>query len=108
MDGEKKRLTVEIASLRSTQKDIDDLKAKVDSLDKALAGSKAAEQLVLERAQRVNETAEGLRKEVDVERESSGALVAQVNLLTKRLDEVKAISFLLQSYTHRPWLALVV
>lgn len=47
---EKERLEKEAEGLRSAKKDFDELKAKVESLDKALAGSKAAEGLALEGA----------------------------------------------------------
>jgi hypothetical protein len=82
---------VEVAGLRSAQKDADELKVKVESLDKALSDSKAAEQLALARAQKANETTEGLRKEIDAEKESNATLVAQVALLNKHLDEAKAV-----------------
>ena len=52
---------------------------------------KAAEQLAAERALKAIETADNLRKEVDAERESSAALKAQVDMLTKRLEDAKAI-----------------
>lgn len=73
---------------------MDELKSKVESLNKALEGSKAAEQLALEQAQKATDVIKGLRKEAEAERESSHALAAQVNLLTKRLDEAKALGLL--------------
>ena len=54
-------------------------------------GAKAAEQLAAEHAIKANETADNLRKEVDAERKSSAALKAQVDMLTKRLEDAKAI-----------------
>ena len=54
-------------------------------------GAKAAEQLAAEHAIKANETADNLRKEVDTERESSAALKVQVDMLTKRLEDAKAI-----------------
>lgn len=64
---------------------------KVGSLSKALADAKAAEQLAAERAQKANNTANNLRKEADTERQSSAALGTQVNLVTKRLEDVRAV-----------------
>ena len=54
-------------------------------------GAKAAEQLAAERALKAIETTDNLRKEVDVERESSVALKAQVDMLTKCLQDAKSI-----------------
>lgn len=70
---------------------MDELKSKIESLSKALEGSKVAEEFSLEMAQKAMDVNEGLRKQVEAERESSSALAAQVNLLTKRLDEAKAL-----------------
>jgi hypothetical protein len=74
------------------------LKGKIESLSKALDGSKAAEQLALEHAQKANDATTSRSKEVDVERQSSHALGAQVELLTKHLEEAKAIGLRLPSY----------
>jgi pyridoxine 5'-phosphate synthase PdxJ len=63
----------------------------VESLGKDLEGAKAAEQLTAERALKALETAENLRKEVNAERESSAALKAQVDMLSKHLEDAKAI-----------------
>ena len=63
----------------------------MESLGKDLAGAKAAKQLAAERVLKANETAENLSKEVDTERESSVALKAQVELLTKHLEDAKAV-----------------
>ena len=54
-------------------------------------GTKAAEQLAAERALKAIVMVDNLRKEVDGERESSSALKAQVDMLTKRLKDAKAI-----------------
>lgn len=43
VEEEKKRLTAEVATLRSSRKEIEDLKVKVESLDKTLAGSTTVE-----------------------------------------------------------------
>lgn len=61
------------------------------SLSKALEGSKAIEELALEWAQKANDVVEGLHKEVEAERQSSHALGAQVDLLTKRLEEATPV-----------------
>lgn len=63
---------------------------KVESLSKALEDM-AAEQLAAERAQKANNIANNLRKEADTERQSSAALGTQVNLLTKRLEDARAV-----------------
>lgn len=103
VDAEK----AEVAGLRSAQKDIDELKAKVESLDKALTGSKATEVLALARLQKASETADSLRKEVEAEKSSSTALLAQVGLLTKRLDEAKVVGLSVAELYISAWLALV-
>lgn len=74
-----------------TKKDFDEMKAKEESLDKALAGSKAAEDLALESAQKATEIADNLCKEIDVEKTSSAFLVTEVKLLKGQLDEVKML-----------------
>lgn len=86
-----RQLSDEIAGLRLAKKDLDELKSKVESLNKALKGSKAVEQLALERAQKALDINEGLQKEAEAEGESSGALATQVNLLTKWFDEAKTL-----------------
>jgi len=91
VESEKKQLVEEVVGLRAAEKDFKNLKAKVESLSKALEDVKAAEQLALEHVQKANETTEDLRKEVDAERQSSSVLGAQVALLTKRLEEVKVV-----------------
>ena len=48
----------------------------MESLCKDREGVKAAEQLAAEHALKINETSKNLRKEVNVERESSVALKA--------------------------------
>jgi hypothetical protein len=63
----------------------------VESLGKDFDGAKAAEQLAAERAMKALETAENLCKEVNAERESSTALKAQVDMLSKRLEDAKAV-----------------
>lgn len=90
VEEEKKRLVAEVATLRSSHKEIEDLKAKVESLDKALVGSKAIEQFALGKAEKAVDTANRLRKEINA-KESSGALATQVQFLNKHLDDVKAL-----------------
>jgi hypothetical protein len=86
-----KQLMEEVDGLRLAKKDLEDLRDKMESLSKDLEGAKAVEQLALERARKAIDTAEGLRKEADAERQSSRALGTQVDLLTKRLEEAKAV-----------------
>lgn len=63
----------------------------MESLSKALEISKATKELALEQAQKANDVAEGMRKEVEAERQSSRALGAQVDLLMKRLEEAMSV-----------------
>jgi len=60
-------------------------------LNKEVDGAKAAEQLAAECTLKAIEMADNLHKEVDAERESSAALKAQVDMLTKRLEDAKSI-----------------
>ena len=53
--------------------------------------AKATELLASKRSLKAMETTDNLRKEVDVERESSVVLKAQVNLLTQRLEDTKEL-----------------
>lgn len=91
MDAKKKRLASEVATLRSSCKEVEDLKAKVESLDKCLAGSKAAEQLALERAEKAVDAAVHFHKVTEAETESDSALATLVELLSKHLEDAKAI-----------------
>lgn len=77
LTAENKRLEEEAEGLRAVKGDYNEMKTKVESLDKALASAKAAENLALERAQKANEVSENLRKGVDVERSSSAALLKE-------------------------------
>ena len=77
----KGHLEEEIKGLRLGKKEFDEAKAWSEALDQDFAGSKAAEGLALERARKVNETAENLRKEIDAEKASSAALVVEVDSL---------------------------
>ena len=52
---------------------------------------KAAKQLAVERALKAIEMADNLRNEVDAERLSGAALKAQVDMLSKRLEDAKSI-----------------
>jgi hypothetical protein len=88
---EKGQLAEEATGLGTARKDIEDLKAKVESLDKALTSSKAAKELALVWLQKANDAAEGLCIEMDAEKSSSATLIALVELLTKRFDDAKAI-----------------
>ena len=70
---------------------MEELQKNVDSLKREVDGAKAAEQMAAERTIKANETVDNLRKEVDAERESSAALKAQVDMLTKHLKDAKSI-----------------
>jgi uncharacterized protein YlxW (UPF0749 family) len=80
LEVEKTRLAGEVGGLRTVQAKLEELQKKVDLLNKEVDGTKAAEQLVVERALKATETANNLHKEVDAERESSAAFKAQVDL----------------------------
>ena len=67
-----------------------ELQKKVDLLNKEVDSAKASKHLAIERALKAAEMADNLRKQVDAERESSTALKAQVELLTKRLEDANA------------------
>lgn len=88
--SDKKRLEEEVESLR-VEKHFDILKAKVDSIEKALATAKASEELALERAKKASGVADGLRKEVDVENTSSTTLLAENEQVKRLHDDAKAL-----------------
>jgi hypothetical protein len=60
-------------------------------LNKEADGAKVVEELAAERALKAIKMADNLHKEVDAERESSAALKTQVDILTKRLEDAKAV-----------------
>jgi hypothetical protein len=91
LEAEKTRLAGEVGGLCITHAKLEELQKKVDLLNKEVEGMKVAEELAMEHALKVIEMADNLRKEVDAERESSAALKAQVDMLTKRLEDAKAI-----------------
>jgi chromosome segregation ATPase len=74
LEAEKTRLSVEVGGLRTARADADDLCSQVETLTKQLEDAKAAEVLAIEHAQRANETADNLHKEVDAEKKSGAAL----------------------------------
>jgi uncharacterized protein YlxW (UPF0749 family) len=90
LEAEKTRLAGEVGGLRTTHAELEELQKKIDLLNKEVDGAKAAEQLATERALKAIETADNLCREVDAERKSSAALKAQVDILTKRLEDAKA------------------
>ena len=60
-------------------------------LNKEVEGAKVVERLAAERALKAIEAGDNLWKEVDAERESGAALKAQVDMLSKRLEDTKSI-----------------
>lgn len=58
-----------------------------------MAGSKAVEGVALEKLPKASEIVENLRKEVDAEKAPSAALLLEVNLLWRQLEEAKALGF---------------
>ena len=91
LEAEKARLAGEVGGLRTVQAELEEIQKNVDSLKREVDGAKATEQLATEHAIKANETADNLRKEVDTERESCAALKAQVDVLSKRLEDAKFI-----------------
>jgi Asp-tRNA(Asn)/Glu-tRNA(Gln) amidotransferase C subunit len=90
VEGKKTWLAGELGGLCTAQVELEELQKKIDLLNKEADGAKAVEQLATERALKVIEMADNLRKDVDAERESSAALKEQVDILTKRLEDGKA------------------
>lgn len=80
-EDEKQQLATEANDLRVGRRAAEDLKAQVESLEKEVHSSKAAEELALSRLEKAVASNESLRKEIEVERSSSQALGAQVELL---------------------------
>ena len=91
LKAEKTWLVGEVGGLRAAHAKLEELQKKVDLLSKEVDGTMAAEQLAAERALKAIEMVDNLRKEVDAERESSAALKAQVDMLTKRLEDAKSV-----------------
>jgi len=91
VEAEKAQLAGEIAGLSVARGDFENLQGKVESLGKDLEGAKVVEQLTVECALKALETADNLRKEADAKRESGASLKAQVDILTKRLEDAKAV-----------------
>ena len=81
---------MEAGDLHVARQAVDDLNARVEALERDVAGSKAAEGTALARLQKAVDAKEGLRKEIDAERSSSQALSTQVELLQRRLEEARA------------------
>ena len=60
-------------------------------MSKEVEGARAVERLATERALKAIEAGDNLQREVDAERESGVALKAQVDVLSKRLEDAKSI-----------------
>jgi hypothetical protein len=91
VEDEKKQFAQEAADLRVAQQAVEDLKKQVTALEKDVSGSKAAEELLLGRLEKGNDENERLHKQVEAERSASRALSAQIDLLTKRLEEARSV-----------------
>jgi hypothetical protein len=74
-------LATEVSNLQASHTS---LGGKITSIKKSLEGSKAAEELALERAAKANSICEGLHKEIEAEMQSSASLESQVTLLSKQ------------------------
>ena len=68
---------------------MEELQKKVDLLNKEANGAKATKELAAKCTLKAIEMADSLCKEVDAKRESSAALKAQVDILTKCLEDAK-------------------
>ena len=91
LEAKKGQLAGDVVGLRMARADFENLQGKVESLSKDLEGAKAAEQLAAERALKALETADNLHKEVDAKRECDASLNAQVDILTKQLENAKVV-----------------
>ncbi|CAD6253235.1 unnamed protein product [Miscanthus lutarioriparius] len=92
VEDEKKQLAVEASDLRIALWKAEDVKTRVESLEKEVHSLKATKELSLSWLEKAVASNEGLRKEIEAERSSSQALGAQVELLQKRLEDARAAS----------------
>ena len=90
LEVEKTRLAGEVGGLRTAQAELGELQKKVDLLNKEVDSTKVTEHLAAECALKATEMTDNVLMQVDAERESSAALKAQVELLTKRLEDTNA------------------
>lgn len=79
-------LKAEVDGFSSVRAEAASLRQEGEGLRKQLEGAKAAEELVVKKATRANEIAEGLRKELEAECQSSEGLQQQIILLMQWLD----------------------
>ena len=86
LEGEKGGLSDSLAALRLS---LAEKEREKDGLRADLAKAWDAEVLFVEQAHRVNELAEGLRRELASEKESAAAVGEQLSLTTRHLDSVK-------------------
>jgi len=91
LEAEKTQVAEEVGGLSAARTDLENLRKEVESLNKKLEGTKATEQLAAERALKGIEMADNLHKEVDAKKESSVGLKAQVDMLTKCLEDAKVV-----------------
>ena len=82
-EGRNLELAKEVEDLRVGRKVIENLDAKVKSLDGEVASAKASEKQVVAQLEKANSVADNVRKEVEAEKSSNTALLAQVELLNK-------------------------
>ena len=88
LEGEKGGLGNSIVALRLS---LAEKEQEKEALRADLAKAQDAEALSAEQARRVNELAEGLRRELASEKESAAAVREQLSLTTRRLDSVKGV-----------------
>jgi hypothetical protein len=97
-----------VADLCVAHQTIEDLKIRVGSLEKDVAGSKATKEIAPNWLQKAIDVNEGLWKEIEVEKSSRQALSVHIDLLNKRLEEARVAGVLPLSYIRQLWLVLAV
>ena len=86
LEGEKGGLSNSLAALRLS---LAEKEREKDGLRADLTKARDVEVLFAEQARRVNELAEGLRRELASEKESAATVGEQLSLTTRHLDSVK-------------------
>ena len=88
LEGEKGSLSDSLTALRLS---LAEKERERDGLRVELAKARETEVLSAEQTHRVNELAEGLRRELASEKESAAAVREQLSLTTRHLDSVKGV-----------------
>ena len=88
LEGEKGGLTSSLVTLHLS---LAEKEQEKEALRADLAKARDAEVLSTEQARKVNELAEGLRRELASEKESAASVGERLSLTTRRLDSVKGV-----------------